>query len=120
MSQFEQRANIKFYQKLGKSPSETFNMMKQVYGEEALGRSLEDYERSGGSKAVRSESKIEDVSTLVRANRSQSVDNNRLTDGGNDVSLTRRPLSTPQGDSWYSFMLEAESSRGHSVAGRIR
>jgi hypothetical protein len=39
MSQFEQRANINFCQKLGKSRSETFNMMKQVYGEEALGRS---------------------------------------------------------------------------------
>jgi hypothetical protein len=39
MSQFEQRPDIKFCQKLGKSPSETFNKMKQVYGEEALGRS---------------------------------------------------------------------------------
>jgi hypothetical protein len=39
MWQFEQRANIKFCQKLGKSPSETFNMLKQLYGEEALGRS---------------------------------------------------------------------------------
>jgi hypothetical protein len=38
MLQFEW-ANIKFCQKLGKSPSETFNMMKQVYGEEALGHS---------------------------------------------------------------------------------
>jgi hypothetical protein len=28
MSQFEQQANIKFCQKLGKSPSETFNMME--------------------------------------------------------------------------------------------
>jgi hypothetical protein len=39
MSQFEQQANIKFCQNLGKSPSETFKMMKQVYSEEALGRS---------------------------------------------------------------------------------
>jgi hypothetical protein len=38
MSQFE-RANIKFCQKLGKSPSEAFNIMKQVYGEEALSHS---------------------------------------------------------------------------------
>jgi hypothetical protein len=29
-----------------------------------------------------------------------------------------RPL--PQEDSWYSFLLEAESPQGHSVAGRIR
>jgi hypothetical protein len=26
----------------------------------------------------------------------------------------------PQKDSWYSFLLEAESPQGHSVAGRIR
>lgn len=89
MSQFEQRANIKFCQKLGKSPSETFNMIKQVYGDEAFGRSavfkwhqrfaqgrdsLEDDDRSGRPKAVRTERKIEEVATLVRANRSQSVD----------------------------------------------
>jgi hypothetical protein len=26
----------------------------------------------------------------------------------------------PQKDSWYSFLLEAESGQGHSVAGRIK
>jgi hypothetical protein len=38
---------------------------------------------------------------------------NRLTDGGEVVSLTR--LSTalyPQEDSWYSVLLEAESTPG--------
>jgi hypothetical protein len=35
---------------------------------------------------------------------------NRLTDGGEVVSLTRRPSFTPQEDSWYSFLLEAEST----------
>jgi hypothetical protein len=34
----------------------------------------------------------------------------RLTDGGEVVSLTRRPSFTPQEDSWYSFLLEAEST----------
>jgi hypothetical protein len=37
---------------------------------------------------------------------------NRLTDGGKVVSPTRRPPFTPQGDSWYSFLLEAESTPG--------
>jgi hypothetical protein len=37
---------------------------------------------------------------------------NRLTDGGEVVSLTRRPLFTPQEDSEYSFLLEAESTPG--------
>jgi hypothetical protein len=36
MSQFEQWENVKFCQKLGKSASETFHMIKQTYGE-ALG-----------------------------------------------------------------------------------
>jgi hypothetical protein len=42
----------------------------------------------------------------------------RLRDGGKAVSPTRRPLFTPQEDSWYSFLFEAV--RGHSAAGRIR
>jgi hypothetical protein len=37
---------------------------------------------------------------------------NRLTDGGEVVSLTRRPPFTRQEDSWYSFLLEAESTPG--------
>jgi hypothetical protein len=36
---------------------------------------------------------------------------NQLTDGGEFVSLTRRPTALyPQEDSWYSFLLEAEST----------
>jgi hypothetical protein len=35
---------------------------------------------------------------------------NRLTDGGKVVSLTRRPPFTTQEDSRYSFLLEAEST----------
>jgi hypothetical protein len=37
----------------------------------------------------------------------------RLTDGGEGVSFTRRPVAVyPQEDSWYSFLLEAESTPG--------
>jgi hypothetical protein len=36
---------------------------------------------------------------------------NRLIDGGK-VSLTRRPSFTPQENSLYSFLLEAESTPG--------
>jgi hypothetical protein len=32
----------------------------------------------------------------------------RFTDGSKFVSLTHRPPFTPQEDSWYSFLLEAE------------
>ena len=33
-------------------------------------------------------------------------------DGGKVVSLTHRPLFTPRKCSWYSFLLEAESTTG--------
>jgi hypothetical protein len=36
----------------------------------------------------------------------------RLIDGGKVVSLTPRPHFTPQKNSWYSFLLEAESTPG--------
>jgi hypothetical protein len=46
---------------------------------------------------------------------------NRLTDGDEVVSRMRRPFFTPQEDSWYSFLLELESTPGgHSAAGKIR
>jgi hypothetical protein len=37
---------------------------------------------------------------------------NRITHGGEVVSLTRRPPFTLQEDSWYSFLLEALSTPG--------
>jgi hypothetical protein len=38
---------------------------------------------------------------------------NQLTDGGEVVSLTPQPAALyPQEDSWYSFLLEAESTPG--------
>jgi hypothetical protein len=36
----------------------------------------------------------------------------RLKDGDEVVSVTRRPRCTPLEDSWYSFLLEAESTPG--------
>jgi hypothetical protein len=45
---------------------------------------------------------------------------NPFTDGGKVVSLTRWPHFTPTEVSWYSFLLEAESTPGHSAAGSIR
>jgi hypothetical protein len=36
----------------------------------------------------------------------------RLTDGGNVVSPTLRPLFYPQEVSWYSFLLQAEWTPG--------
>ncbi|KAJ4436457.1 hypothetical protein ANN_19090 [Periplaneta americana] len=96
MSQFEQRANIKFCQKLGKTAAETFQMMQQVYGEDAVSRSvvfrwhrrflqgrdsLEDDVRTGRPQTIPTERKIQEVATLVRANRSHSVDDTAATVG---------------------------------------
>jgi hypothetical protein len=36
----------------------------------------------------------------------------RLTDGGEVVNIKCRPLFNPLEDSWYSFLLEAESIPG--------
>ena len=36
----------------------------------------------------------------------------KVQDGGKVVSLTHRPPLTPKKYSWYSFMLEAESTPG--------
>jgi hypothetical protein len=37
---------------------------------------------------------------------------NRLTDGGKVVNVTRRPPFTTQENFWYSLLLEAESTPG--------
>jgi hypothetical protein len=41
-----------------------------------------------------------------------AVLDNRLIDAGKVVSLRRRPPFTPQEDSWYTFLLEAQSIPG--------
>jgi hypothetical protein len=49
---------------------------------------------------------------LWDVDRLQHFLDNRLIDDGETVSLTRRPLFTRQEVSWYSFLLEAESTPG--------
>jgi hypothetical protein len=43
---------------------------------------------------------------------------NQLTNGG--VIFTRRLPFTPKENSWYSFLLEADSTPGRNAAKRIR
>jgi hypothetical protein len=47
---------------------------------------------------------------IVVRTRGCHILDNRLTDGGKVVSATRRPRFTSQEDSWYSFLLEAETT----------
>jgi hypothetical protein len=80
MSQFEQRENVKFCQKFGKSASEMFQMIKQEHGEEVLGccavfkwhkrfaqgrDSLEDDEHTGRLRTVRTEFKSQKVRSKI-------------------------------------------------------
>jgi hypothetical protein len=45
--------------------------------------------------------------SVVRRRGSDIFLHNRLTDGGEVVSLTSRPaVLYPEGDSWYSFLLD--------------
>jgi hypothetical protein len=89
MLQFEQWENMKFCQKLGKSASKIFQTIKQAYSEEALGcgavfkwhkrfaqgrDSLEDDEHTSRTRTVRTELGLQEIATLMRANRSQTVD----------------------------------------------
>jgi len=81
MSQFEQRANIKFMCRLGKSASETLLALHQVYGETALKKSavydwfsrfkngqekLEDDQRGGRPSTSRTTEMIEKVRQLIQ------------------------------------------------------
>jgi hypothetical protein len=49
---------------------------------------------------------------VVRRRGSHIFLENRLTDGGEIVRLARRPPLYAQEGSWYSFLLEAESTPG--------
>jgi len=78
---FEQRANIKFCFKIGKTFTETFRLMKQVYGDDCLSRSrvhewfqrfqsgredMNDDEHVGQPKSVIIENSIETVREFIK------------------------------------------------------
>ena len=85
---FEQRANLKFLVKLGKTPTESLVMMQQVYGEDAMGRTqlfqwhkkfkegredLADDARSGRPSTSRHDDNIKRVKEFVRSDRRLTV-----------------------------------------------
>lgn len=84
----EQRINIKFCFKLGKTAAETYEMLKQVYGEEALSRSrtfewfkrfrdgresVEDDPHTGRPQSVRTPEAIEKVRDMVKCDRRLTI-----------------------------------------------
>ena len=88
MLQFEQRANIKFMCRLGKSASETLSALQQVYGDTALKKAavydwfsqfkngqekLEDDQRSGRPSTSRTTEMIEKVRQLIQCDRRMTI-----------------------------------------------
>lgn len=84
----EQRINIKFCAKLGKSPSETLLMLSQVYGDACLKRStvyewhkrfkegredVHDDDRSGRPVTHRTDETVDSVCALVKSDRRLSI-----------------------------------------------
>ena len=82
----EQRTNLKFLVRLGKTPSEALTMLHQVYGDETMSRSrvfewhkkfregleVEDAHRSGRPSTSRNDN-IERVRQAVRSDRRLTV-----------------------------------------------
>ncbi|XP_041372645.1 protein GVQW3-like [Gigantopelta aegis] len=84
----EQRANIKFCIKLGKSATETFDMIRYVYGNEAMSRarcfewharfksgrtSLDDDKRSGRTSTSSTPENVETIRRLVHGDRRRFI-----------------------------------------------
>ena len=85
----EQRACIKFFFKLGKTATECFEMLKTVFGEQAMGRSqtfqwfsrfkagrtsTDDNERPGRPVSISTPEIIERVLQIIREDRRRTID----------------------------------------------
>jgi len=85
---FEQKANIKFCFKIGKTFTETFQLMKQVYGDDCLSRTrvhewfqrfqsgredINDNEHVGQPKSVITENSIETAREFIKNHPKSSL-----------------------------------------------
>ena len=85
---FEQRANIKFCFKIGKTFTETFELMKKVYGDDCLSRArvhewftrfrdgredINDDKHTGRPKSVITENSIEIVREFIKNDHKSSL-----------------------------------------------
>ena len=108
----EQRANLKFLAKLGKTPSESFAMLQQVYEEETMSRThaferhkrlkegwkeVEDDPRSGRPSTSRTADNIERVKQMVRADHqltvrmiAEELSINRTLSGASSLKISKR------------------------------
>ncbi|GFV37897.1 protein GVQW3 [Trichonephila clavipes] len=80
----EQRIVVKFHFKLGKTATETYNLLKEVYGSECLSRArvfewskrfkdgrqdVEDDSRPGRPSTSKTDENVEKVASLIRSDR---------------------------------------------------
>ncbi|XP_041364366.1 protein GVQW3-like [Gigantopelta aegis] len=100
----EQRANIKFCVKLGKSVTETLEMLKQAYGNKAMRRArcfewhsrfkrdrtpLEDAERSGRPSTSTTPENVEEIERIVRQDRRTTIKEvAEASEGGHSAQTT--------------------------------
>ena len=111
----EQRANLKFLVKLSKTPSESFAMLQQVYGEETMSRTrtsewhkrfkegweeVEDDPRSGRPSTSRTADNIKRVKQMVRA------------DGRLTVRMIAEELSINKDTVWSIITGNLEKRKG--------
>ena len=84
----EQRVNVKFRVKLGKSATETYDLLRKVYGDECLSgtqvfewfkrfkegrKEIGDDQHPGRPSTSKTEANIEKVGEIVRQNRPLSI-----------------------------------------------
>lgn len=84
----EQRYNLKFLVKLGKTPTESLKLLQEVYGDDAMSRprvfewhkrfasgreTVEDDPKSGRPSLTRTDDNIDRVNELVRSDRRMTV-----------------------------------------------
>ncbi|GFT52210.1 protein GVQW3 [Trichonephila clavipes] len=84
----EQRIVVKFHFKLGKTATETYNLLKEVYGSECLSRArvfewfkrfkdgrqdVEDDSRPGRPSTSKTDENVEKVASLIRSDRRLSI-----------------------------------------------
>jgi len=84
----EQRVNIKFLTKLGKSATETYNLLTEVYGDQCLSRTqvfewfkkfkegreyVGDDPKSGRPSTAKTQENVEKVARIVRGDRRLSI-----------------------------------------------
>ncbi|EGI58630.1 FLJ37770-like protein [Acromyrmex echinatior] len=88
ISVIEQRIVVKFHVKLGKTSTETYNLLKEVYGHECLSRArvfewfkrfqdgredVEDDSRPGRPSTSKTDDNIETIGNLIRSDRRLSI-----------------------------------------------